>query len=83
VPREASNRLKMRLYCRFSATSPRQIASFGDPQALKPVAREQHEVDATCSLFVRPLMKVTMLTASVRMRSELGVLDGGRATIDC
>ena len=29
-----------------------------------------------CSLFERPLLTVTMLTASVRMRSELGALDG-------
>jgi hypothetical protein len=36
----------------------------------------QHEVDDTCSLFLRSLVKVTMLTASVRMRGELGVLDG-------
>ena len=35
-----------------------------------------------CSLLVGPLVKVTMLIASVRMRSELGALDGiGRQMI--
>jgi hypothetical protein len=39
---------------------------------------EQHEVDDALQHVAPPLVKVTMLTASVRMRSELDVFDGVR-----